>query len=249
MTLDPDGMERLIPSEIRDSGVMGDETVRLHMERYAFALKHLQPGRFLDVACGVGYGSRYLYEEGPRPLVGVGIDISKEAISYARERYGGKGLTFEAYDATSLLGEEGFEPESFHTIVSLETLEHLPDPGSFVEMVRPMLAPWGTWIASVPVTPTLDANPHHLHDFTERGLFQLFKGAELREVGRLEQIQRYSPIGLLARKQMGRARGLRSNLMGWYLHHPAYAVKRIWTLLTEGFRNRYLTVAFRAGRA
>jgi 2-polyprenyl-3-methyl-5-hydroxy-6-metoxy-1,4-benzoquinol methylase len=46
----------------------------------------LKPGRILDLACGVGYGTELL-----AAAVGVeevlGVDIDPEAIAYARDRY------------------------------------------------------------------------------------------------------------------------------------------------------------------
>ena len=38
----------------------GSDSLGLHLQRYEFAAKHARPGRLLDLACGVGYGTRLL---------------------------------------------------------------------------------------------------------------------------------------------------------------------------------------------
>ena len=60
MELDADSLERLVPERLSPEDLAGQETLRLHVERYAFAAEHALPGRLLDLACGVGYGTRIL---------------------------------------------------------------------------------------------------------------------------------------------------------------------------------------------
>ena len=66
------------------------------------------------------------------------------------------------------------DPEGFDTIVTIETIEHLPNTVQFVSRIAGMLRPGGILIASVPTTPSVDGNPYHLHDFTERSFRRLF---------------------------------------------------------------------------
>ena len=54
-------LERLVPDDLLKEEATGLETFRLHIERYAFAAQKLRGANsILDIACGVGYGSRYL---------------------------------------------------------------------------------------------------------------------------------------------------------------------------------------------
>ena len=58
-------LERLIPDQIRPGDTTGDQTLQLHLARYEFAAAHARPGRLLDIACGVGYGTRWLTDHAP----------------------------------------------------------------------------------------------------------------------------------------------------------------------------------------
>ena len=58
MELDAESLERIVPDELRAGERTGEETLRLSLERYEFAARVLRPGRVLDLACGVGYGTR-----------------------------------------------------------------------------------------------------------------------------------------------------------------------------------------------
>jgi len=136
------------------------------------------------------------------------------------------------------------DPNGFETVVSLETLEHVPDPRALVVHLRELLRPGGTIIASAPVTPSTDANPHHLTDFTERSFRGLFGGLQLAEIDHLLQVQPYSPFGVVSRSE-ARMGQIRSGLVGYYLGHPGALLRRVWATLRYGFSNRYLTLALR----
>ena len=232
-----DSLERLVPDRLDRRDTTGVETLELHRARYAFAAQHVMPGRVLDLACGVGYGAGMLAErEGVSVL---GVDVSAEAIQYARERYAGDRVEFRVADAMSF-----DDPEGFTAVVSLETVEHVEDPeGLLVRLVR-LLHPEGTLIASVPTTPSVDLNPHHLHDFTERSFRRSLEALGLEEIDALCQVQRVSPLAVLSRRET-RMSDLRSNLPSYYARHPGALLRRIGATLRYGFSNRYLTVASR----
>ena len=82
---------------------MPDETepgiVALHLKRYEFARPYCVGKHVLDAGCGVGYGSAFL-GEAARSVVGV--DVSGEAIDYARARYGGRNVEFDVGDLQRL---------------------------------------------------------------------------------------------------------------------------------------------------
>ena len=120
MSLNTNSLERLVPQHLKFDDVTGKETLLLHVERYEFAARHTRPGRLLDIACGVGYGTRLMIERSQQCVKAVGVDISEEAISYAAERYGTEKLEFVVADASHFSYPVGFD-----TIVSLETIEHL----------------------------------------------------------------------------------------------------------------------------
>ena len=89
-----------------------------HIGRYRWAAKRIG-GLVLDAACGTGYGSKILRDEGDATGV-VGVDISPEAVKWACHHFPGP---------LYLVGDiqRGFFPGSrFEVVVSMETIEHLP---------------------------------------------------------------------------------------------------------------------------
>src|SRR5947207_1614887 len=91
--VDATTMERLVPDELMQEGATGSETLKLHLERYEFAAQHVKGPRILDLACGVGYGSRLLRDRIPEATV-TGLDLSESAVSYAKSRYAADRLDF-----------------------------------------------------------------------------------------------------------------------------------------------------------
>ncbi len=143
MKLDLDSLERIVPTAVDQGETTGGEALGLSLERYAFASRHVRPGRLLDVGCGVGYGTHLLAAGGPVGIEARGVDIAPEAIAYAREHYGGPRTAFEVHDAMSFS-----DPRGFDSIVSIETIEHLPDPAGFVARLAGLLRPGGVIVAS-----------------------------------------------------------------------------------------------------
>lgn len=232
-------LERLIPDQLMAGEITGLTTLALHLERYTFAAQHAKPGRILDIACGVGYGTRMLFDEIPHPCQVFGVDCSPDSIEYARQRYAREGITFLVADAMTY-----HDPEPFDTIVSLETIEHLAHPTAFISQITSLLRPGGILIASAPTSVTTDANPHHLHDFTESTFRELIERHGLSATACLRQIQPFNPWHVLRRKEQ-RLQDLRRNLGWYYLTHPRSLLNRIRSTLRFGFTNRYMTVAWR----
>ncbi len=240
MQLDADALERIVPDQVRPGDVTGEESLRLSVERYEFAARHVCGGRVLDIACGVGYGTRILADRAGGKLDALGVDLSEEAIAYAREHFGNDQVRFIACDAMRF-----DDPEGFDAIVSIETIEHLPDPVRFADRTVSLLRPGGLVVGSVPVTPSVDANPYHLHDFTQRSFRQLFARHGLMEVDAFRQDQPFKLRAVLTRSE-ARMKQIRRNLPGYYLSHPGSLLRRAHSILRYGFKNKYLTIVWRA---
>ncbi len=230
-------LERLVPDELSETDATGHATLELHLQRYEFAARHARSGRALDMACGVGYGSRLLADHAELDVLGVDLDAA--AIAYAATRYGGPRTRFEQRDAQAFS-----DPAGFDTVVSLETIEHVPDPVLLIERLVAAVRPGGVLIASVPTTPSVDVNPHHLHDFTERTFAAMIARHGLAEIDRLRQVQPFAPIAVLRRAE-ARTTDLRPHLMRYYASHPRAAIKRAVATARYGFTNRYVTIAWR----
>jgi 2-polyprenyl-3-methyl-5-hydroxy-6-metoxy-1,4-benzoquinol methylase len=234
----PDTLERLVPDQLDPADGSGQAALALHLERYAFAARHLPPGRWLDMACGVGYGSARLASEGGAREV-VGVDLSEQAVAYARSRYAAPGLRFARADAMRFR-----EGAPYDGVVSLETIEHVPDPAGLVAHLVSLLRPGGVLVASVPTTPSVDVNPHHLHDFTERSFRRMLAAHGGEEIAALRQVQRLQ-LGAMRGDSRFRRENLRPGLPGWYARHPLALLRRVAATLRFGLANHYLSVAWR----
>lgn len=233
-------MERIIPDMIGEADEAAQLSLKLHLQRYRFAGSHLLPGRVLDLACGAGYGTSLLADSSSAACVGV--DISAEAIAYATKRYGRPGITFIQQSLMDFNDELRFS-----NIVSLETIEHVPDPEKAVAHLCSLLLPGGQLIISAPVTPSMDGNPYHVNDFTPRSFRKLFAGKRLIETERLQQKQPYSLKDVIGKKE-GRKSELRRGLLGYYVSHPGKFFLRVRSLLTDGLSNNYLVLVLRKER-
>ncbi len=233
-----ESLERIVPGSLEASEATGQETLRLHLERYDFATQHLVIGTALDLACGVGYGSAIIAAAGPTRHV-VAADLSADALRHARTAYSHPRISFLRGD-----GAAWSRKASFDSIISLETLEHVLHPRQFFDELVTLLKPGGRLIVSVPTTPTVDANPHHRTDFTERSFLALGRRHDLEVLAMLRQVQKYSPVAVALRRER-RTKDLRRGLARYYFEYPGAAVRRLLSILSDGFRNRYLTVVWR----
>jgi SAM-dependent methyltransferase len=234
-----DSIERLVPDELSPDDATGRDTLALHVARYELAARHAR-GRVLDCACGAGYGTRLVADRARGVTEALGVDIAADAVAYATAHYGRAGVRYVTADALTFRDAGG----GFDTVISLETIEHVPDPVGLVRALVAQLRPGGVMVASVPTTPSVDANPHHLHDFTERSFADLFAPYTLARVDELRQVQPFSPLAALRRSEQ-RMADMRPSLARYYLRHPRAAVTRALATLRYGFTNRYLTVVMR----
>lgn len=230
-------LERIVPDEMDQSQKWSAETVKLHMDRYSFAASFITKGHVLDMACGAGYGAYAIATEKESSLQSItAVDIDETSITYAKQRYAHQLISFVEADAMKF-GEQGF----YDAIISLETIEHLPHPAEFIKHLHNILKEDGKLICSVPVTPSVDANPYHLNDFTERSFGQLLAANGFIIQQKIIQVQPFSLFSVLNKKEK-RSEELRRNLWLYYFTHPASFLKRIYATILYGFCNRYLVV-------
>ena len=235
--IDYNTLERIVPDQLAPDEATGMETYKIHLERYEFAKNNVY-GNILDAACGVGYGA-HLMASHPNVNSVVAVDIDPSSIAYARKRYHNEKINF--FEADIYLFKR---VQKFDCIVSLETIEHVPYPDKLLLHFHDLLQSKGLLIASVPITPSVDANPHHLTDFTLGTFLKLLKDTGFEVEDRFIQIQPFSLISIITGQEK-RATSLRKNILGWYINHPGSLMKRIWSTLLFGFSNRYVTVKAR----
>ncbi|MDO8669413.1 MAG: methyltransferase domain-containing protein [Candidatus Buchananbacteria bacterium] len=107
--------ERYIPGETRK--IIEED----HLQRYHFAKNFSNHKIVLDIACGTGYGSQIIKSGGANHVIGV--DISSEAIDYAKNKFNNDHIEFVCRPADDL----PFNKAYFDLVVSFETIEHLDD--------------------------------------------------------------------------------------------------------------------------
>lgn len=141
---------------------------RGHVERYELAATLMTPGaHVLDAACGIGYGSQVLHEQGP----------SHEYFGVDRFPVQTEFLPFGWFTSADL---DTWQPSRTYDVgICLETLEHLRDPQRFASIMQ---AACKVLLVSVPTVPTKHVNEHHLHDFTVDDVLAMFGSAASIEV-------------------------------------------------------------------
>ncbi len=168
--------ERVVPG-LTPARILAD-----HLARYRFAADRVVGLRTLDVACGSGYGARLLAAGGAAGVIGV--DLSAEAIHYARTTFATVGVSFLVADGTAL----PLPRASRDAIVSFETLEHVPDQHAFLREMARVLRSGGLFICSTPnrpITTNSDApdavsTPFHTREFTAAEFLDLLRAHGFR---------------------------------------------------------------------
>lgn len=150
--------ERVIP------GLVDPNLLNEHLARYHFAAHFVNDAAVLDAGCGSGYGTAQL--AGARFIAAV--DVSAEAIRYARTHFARVGVHFFQAACESL----PFAAGSFDAVLAFEVIEHLDRWREMLCEVRRVLKPSGVLLVSTPnkayYTESRAAagpNPFHLHEF------------------------------------------------------------------------------------
>ena len=163
MPVDASTLERLVPAELDGRDVTGRQTLELHLERYRFAARCARPGRLLDLACGVGYGTRLVADEAAGVERALGVDLVA-----GRRRLRARALRARrASSSPRPTGSPSASRRASTRSSPSRPSSTCPTPARLVAHLAGMLRPGGVLVASAPTTPSTDVNLHHLHDFTE----------------------------------------------------------------------------------
>ncbi len=163
-----------------------------HRYRYEWVASRLPPATFgLDAFCGNGYGSHLL----SRGRQVIGIDGSPAAIECARANY----------DTVSNMFACKYWPfelpaETFDFVVSLESIEHVPDGEDLFRRLAASLRAGGDLFFSVPCEDFLPfrpaIHPFHARHFHQAELPQLIRDNGLEFVASAGQnTYRLAPDG------------------------------------------------------
>ncbi len=122
-------------------------TWQRHVAAYALAARHLPRGTVLDLGCGVGHSYELL-----APRETVGLDISAEAVA---------GQARETHVAD--MRATPFADDRFDALLSVHSLEHVPDPERVLAEARRVVALGGVAIFVTPNRLTF-AKPDEIID-------------------------------------------------------------------------------------
>ncbi|MDR1849835.1 MAG: methyltransferase domain-containing protein [Zoogloeaceae bacterium] len=136
-----------------------------HIKRYTFILNLIRPGNVLECACGAGYGAVILSHLGQITQY-HGVDLFDEAVAISRIYNQDARFSFRAADlAESAAG-------AYQNVISLETIEHVPNPYRFIELLSDKIAPEGQLLLSLPAGEWCGShnNPHHFSNWNRKRL-------------------------------------------------------------------------------
>lgn len=119
------------------------DAIDRHWQGDTESFRPLEGRRALDVGCGAGLLTEPLARLGATV---TGLDAAEENIDVARAHAETQGLVID-YQATPV---EQVQARDFDLITSMEVIEHVADPASFVVALVDRLAPGGLLIMSTP---------------------------------------------------------------------------------------------------
>ena len=148
----------------------GSVTGDVSIGRYREIFHEIPEGSaVLDVACGNGYGSALMARRAKQV---IGVDISEQVIEKAKNTYNER-LEFRVGSATAIPAESN----SVDVLVSIATIEHVPDDTSFVREVFRVVKPGGKAIIYTPQNRfgKIPTWPWHEREYSIDELTNLFR--------------------------------------------------------------------------
>jgi 2-polyprenyl-3-methyl-5-hydroxy-6-metoxy-1,4-benzoquinol methylase len=145
-----------------------DDNFANHLKVYRFALQFAVDKDVLDVGSGTGYGIHAISQSCKSAL---GIDLSRQAIRYAKRKYQNSNLQYIRMNAESL----AFDDKSFDLIISTENFEHLHDQRANLRETARVLRDDGALLLATP-NPEMFLgiqNRYHTHEFVFEELLNL----------------------------------------------------------------------------
>jgi SAM-dependent methyltransferase len=193
-------------------------TWQRHVAAYALCAPLLPGGKVLDLGCGIGHSYELL-----APRESVGVDVAAEVLA-------GQRRETHVADMRAL----PFADASFSAVLSVQAIEHVPDPQRAVDEARRVLSPGGVAVFVTPNGHTFGlpgeiVDPYHFLEFTPERLSSLcearFDWVEIQglfgsprylacvesERRSLERVFRWDPL----RVRRWAPRSLRKRLYDW----------------------------------
>lgn len=146
----------------------------IHSFAYAQAKMFVEDKKVLDLGCNTGYGTELLSQAAKRV---VGVDVSRKAISIAKEKYNSSNIDFHLVDGKELPFGDG----EFDFIISCQVIEHIVDYNVFLDELKRVLSPTGVAVFTTPnaqlrLDPGMKPwNKFHVREFDDSELQELME--------------------------------------------------------------------------
>lgn len=147
----------------------------MHIASYRLAEAYCAGKVVLDLGCGTGYGASHIADLAHSVC---GVDVSAEAITFARTQYPKSNLHFETITAGARLP---FGDQSFDVVLSFQVLEHVQDDARYVAEATRVLRPGGLLILVTPdrqhrlLRAQRPWNRWHVREYGMKELLELIK--------------------------------------------------------------------------
>jgi 2-polyprenyl-3-methyl-5-hydroxy-6-metoxy-1,4-benzoquinol methylase len=118
----------------------------MHIVTYNYARSYVIGKDVLDMGCGTGYGTALIADS---CLSISGVDISDEAIAYAKEKYQHPNLAYKTIHKV----EDAplpFADQKFDVVLSFQVIEHISDTRTYLTEIQRVLKPGGVFIVATP---------------------------------------------------------------------------------------------------
>jgi len=134
--------ERVLPEEI---GNVEEYLCYLrHRAAYEYVCDKMPSGlEWLEIGSGEGYGTN-LVSSGAKKI--TGLDVDKDAVAHASNKYSSAGCSYSAYDGKTL----PVDSNSIDVVISFQVIEHVEDDNGFVAEARRVLKTGGRLILTTP---------------------------------------------------------------------------------------------------
>ncbi len=208
----------------------------MHLWRYVFASQYVHDRIVMDIACGVGYGTRYLAEKGAKKVFGV--DLDTDALKFADNQYNFPNIQYVHGNGLRL----PFEDDSIDTIISFETIEHIPveQQEAFVAEIHRIVKSQGVFLCSSLNHEFSPGHVDHTREFLPNELFGMIRRyfGQVREYGQFISAEDLAFQQAQIRRlgfQLKRKRNILLRRAGnWFRADPARMVLR--NLIKHVFR-------------
>lgn len=202
-----------------------------HLFAYEEVLKFLdEDQQILEIGFGEGYGANLMAQH----LGSItALDVNKDAVKYANEKYGRENCTFIHFNGHEL----PFQEEKFDAVISFQVIEHIEDDKNYLKEIHRVLKQGEKAILTTPNRETRlnpgeePWNEFHVREYNANQLHEelseCFPSVEIHGVRAKNEIEK------IERNRVKRK-------LSFYKLLPD-ALKR---MVTGDFKNRYNTGLF-----